>query len=175
LAPDNSIKEREARLKQFERLTEDWRLQHRLIWEIPTVGITIMAGILVVSYAQLQTWPRFILLSLGALLLFGLAIAVVKHRFGADYRSQYIQEIESELGIPVFPLPTKDAIEKMEKDNKQLTDSRILRFVVKHNWSAELFLMRLTFFSSFLLIFLAIWELLVITAGLQSLYSADMG
>jgi hypothetical protein len=107
---------------------------------------------------------------MGAILLFGLAVAVVKHRFGADYRSQYIQEIESDLGIPVFPLPTKDAIEKMEKDKKQLTNSRILRFVVKHNWSAELFLMKLTFFASFLLIFLATWELLTIIAGVQGIY-----
>ena len=75
---DTKNEPNEARIKQYERLTEDWRFQHRLIWEIPTVGVTIMAGILAVSYTQLHMWPRFILLSIGAILLFGLAIAVVK-------------------------------------------------------------------------------------------------
>jgi hypothetical protein len=160
----------EASIKQYERLTEDWRFQHRLIWEIPTIGVTIMAGILAVSYTQLHTWPRFILLSVGALLLFGLAIAVVKHRFGADYRSQYIEESESRLGIPVYPLSTKKALEKMKKDNKQLTNSRILMFIVEHDWSAELFLMRMTFLASIILTILATWEIGTITVGLPSLY-----
>jgi hypothetical protein len=175
LSTDKDAEPSDARIKQYERLTEDWRFQHKLIWEIPTVGVTIMTGILAVSYTQLNTWPRFILLSVGAILLFGLAIAVVKHRFGADYRSQYIEEFESKLGIPVFPLSTKEALEKMKKDNKYLTDSRIFRYIVEHNWSAELFLMRLTFLASIILIILAIWELGTITVGLPSLNTSRMG
>ena len=159
----------EARIKQYERLAEDWRFQHRLIWEIPTVGVAIMAGILAVSYTQLNAWPRSVLLSVGALLLFGLAIAIAKHRFGADYRSQYIEELESRLGIPVFPLITREALAKMRKDNKQLTNDRFLRFIVEQNWSAELFLMRLTFSASYLLMVLSVWEIGTIVAGLPSL------
>jgi hypothetical protein len=63
----------------------------------------------------------------------------------------------------------------MRKDKKKLTSSRDFIFIAERNWSAELFLMRLTFFASFLLIFLAVWELGTIIAGFPSLYIPSKG
>ena len=151
---DNETKE--ARIKQYERLTEDWRFHHKLIWEIPTVAVAIMAGIFVVSYTQLQSFPqiRILLLFVGGFLLFGLTVAVVKHRFNADYRSEYIEDTERDLGIPVYPLKTKDMRDKMKKDKKIYTNTGPLI-----NLSAEVFLIGLTFSAAVLMFVLAGYEI----------------
>jgi hypothetical protein len=162
----------EARIAQYERLAEDWRFHHKLIWEIPAVAVTIMTGILAVSYSQLQSYPRLILLSLGAVLLFGFATAAGKHRFGADYRSAYIVKTESEL--KVLPLRTEESIQKMKDDKKALThqkmkddkkaltDSRLSIYGLLLKLSAEKLLIRLVFWASMLMIGLALLQLITI-------------
>lgn len=159
MSPD---KDNEARLKQYERLTEDWRFHHKLVWEIPAVAIAIMTGILAVSYTQLSCYavPRIILLFVGGFLLLWLSVAVVKHRFNADYRSQYIEQTESELGIPVFPLMTEAARAKMQKDGKKYTEKGIFRLIINKNISAEIYLAHLTFVAALLLIGLAGYEVI---------------
>jgi hypothetical protein len=151
---DNEPKE--ARIKQYERLTEDWRFHHKLIWEIPTVAVAIMAGILAVSYTQLESSsvPRIILLFVGGGLLFGLTVAVVKHRFNADYRTVYIEDTERDLGIPVYPLKTDKMRDKMKKDGKKYTNTGPLI-----NLSAEVFLIVLTFLAALLMFVLAGYEI----------------
>jgi Na+/glutamate symporter len=152
----------EARIKQYERLTEDWRFHHKLVWEIPAVAIAIMTGILAVSYTQLSSYPvpRIILLFVGGFLMLGLTIAVVKHRFNADYRSQYIEQTESELGIPVLPLITKGAREKMQNDKKKYTENGIFGLIVNRNISAEIYLVHFTFVAALLLIGLSVYEVI---------------
>jgi hypothetical protein len=151
----------EARIKQYERLTEDWRFHHKLIWEIPTVAVAIMAGILTVSYTQLQSAPaaRVILLFVSGVLLFGLTVAVIKHRFSADYRTAYIIQTEQDLGMPVLPLETKQIRDKMVKEGKPYTNNWLSRFIIDRRISAEVFLIGLTFFAAVLMIALAGYEI----------------
>ena len=152
---------REANIKQFERLTEDWRFHHKLIWEIPTVAVAIMAGILAVAYTQFDEYPapRVILLVVGGVLLCGLTIAVVKDRFGADYRTAYIGKLESELGMSVLPLITKQSRKQMVKDGIKYTNRGLFGFIVNHDiLSAEQALGYLTFLAAALLISLAVYE-----------------
>jgi hypothetical protein len=69
---DNSI-------KQYERLVEDWRFQHKLIWEIPSVAIAIMTGILFAVYTQYENLNpiiRVVMLFAGSALFFALTIAL---------------------------------------------------------------------------------------------------
>lgn len=150
----------EARIRQYERLAEDWRFHHKLIWEIPTVAVAIMAGILAVSYTQLQSFPppRIVLLFVGGVLLFGLTVAVVKHRFGADYRTAYIMQTEQDLGMPVLPLQTKQMRDKMVKEDISYTNNWLSRFIINHV-SAEVFLIGLTFSAAVLMIVLAGYEI----------------
>lgn len=122
------------------------------------------------------------MLSLGAVLLFIFGTAAVKHRFGADYRSAYLEDTESKLGIPVLPLRTDKSIEKMKKENKPLTGGfasdqdtgihnlrgRIYRVI--RNQSAELLLIKLIFGASILMIGLAISELLGIFKWIPDIY-----
>lgn len=158
---DVSNEPNEARIKQYERLTEDWRFHHKLIWEIPTVAVAILAGILVVSYTQLQSVPvaRIVLLFVGGVLLFGLTVAVVKHRFGADYRTAYIMQAEQDLGIPVLPLRTIQIRDKMRREGKCYTNNWLSRSIIERSLSAEVFLIFLTFFAAFLMVGLAGYEI----------------
>ena len=43
---------------QYDKLDEDWRQFNTILWGIPAVAISIMAGIIVVVYNQeLEGWP----------------------------------------------------------------------------------------------------------------------
>jgi len=69
---------------RYNRHAEDWRFHHKLIWEIPSVSAAIFGAIIIVSYAYLELLLQSALLGVGALLIFILALAVRKHRCGAD-------------------------------------------------------------------------------------------
>jgi hypothetical protein len=112
----------EAAYRQYDRLAEDWGLHHDLIWQIPTVAIAIIGGILTVSYSFLAGMPRAILLGIGSALIFALTIALAKHRLGADARSQFLMDLETEIfKIKQFPIKT-DGIKHYLKD-KSLTNA----------------------------------------------------
>jgi type III secretory pathway component EscS len=166
----------EARIKQYERLTEDWRFHHKLIWEIPTVAVAIIAGILVVSYTQLQSSPvpRIVLLILSGVLLFGLTAAVVKHRFGADYRTANIMQAEQDLGIPVLPLETRQARDRMKMEGKPYTNNWLSRLVIDHV-SAEVFLIGLTFLATVLMIGLAGYEIMAALGLMPNIVPSQNG
>jgi hypothetical protein len=103
--------------------------------------------------------PRIFLLPVGAALLFGLTVAVIKHRFSADYRMAYIIQTEQDLGIPVLPLETKLARDKMRRERKPYTNNWLSRLVIDHCISAEVFLIGLTFSAAVLMIALAGYEI----------------
>jgi hypothetical protein len=83
----------QAAYRQYDRLAEDWRFHHNLIWQIPSVAIAIIGGIVTVSYQFLNGLPRVILLSIGSALIFALTIALAKHRLGADARTQFLCDL----------------------------------------------------------------------------------
>lgn len=104
-----------------------------MIWEILSVALTIMTGIILVSFA-LPELPRAVLLCMGALLQFGLTVAVAKHRFIADARSEFLKELET--GIPnvkTFPVETNETILYLEERNSLTKDKlrlyhRLIKF-----------------------------------------------
>jgi hypothetical protein len=64
---------------QYEKLAEDWRRFNSIIWGIPSVAVAIMTGIIVTAYqSELEGWPRFTSLAVGALFLFALAVELSK-------------------------------------------------------------------------------------------------
>jgi len=71
---------------------------------------------------------------MGALLQFGLTVAVAKHRFIADARSEFLKELET--GIPnvkTFPVETNETILYLEERNSLTKDKlrlyhRLIKF-----------------------------------------------
>jgi hypothetical protein len=75
-------KEIELMKTQYGKLSEDWRQFNTILSGIPTVAVSIMAGIIIVAYQPgLAGWPRFVSLAIGSLFLFALTIEVVKKEF----------------------------------------------------------------------------------------------
>ena len=98
---------------RYNRFSEDWRFHHKLIWEIPSVTFAILGGLLTVSYSFLGLLPRLIFLILGALIISGLTVAVHKHRFGADLRTNFLEEIGQDRAR--FPLRSEEGLEYLKK------------------------------------------------------------
>jgi hypothetical protein len=166
---EHSITDRE----RYNRFSEDWRFEHKLIWEIPSVTFAILGGLLTISYSFLGLLPRLIFLILGAVVVFGLTLAVHKHRFGADLRTSFLEDIGQDRER--FPIRTEEAIkylkekkkEEEKKEGKIGTKSvtkrreKFSEFVTKR--SSEKFLiwfMFLAFVSIFILILLTLWQIL---------------
>lgn len=93
---------------RYNRFAEDWRFHHKLIWEIPSVSAAIFGGIIVASYAYLELLPQTLLLGVGAFLIFVLGIAVRKHRFGADLRTNFLDDLGHDR--PCFPLRSSEGL-----------------------------------------------------------------
>ena len=82
---------------QYEKLANDWRQVHSIIWGVPSVAIAIMTGIILVAFqSQLEGPPRIVTLSLGSLLLFALTVELVKKRLFMDALSVRLQELEGQ-------------------------------------------------------------------------------
>lgn len=145
----------EAAYRQYDRLAEDWRLHTGLIWQIPSVAVAIIGGILTVSYSFLVDIPRVVLLSIGSILMLALTIALAKHRLGAEARSQFLMDLETEtFKIKQFPIKS-DGIKHYLND-KSLTHDRLFYFLIKH--SSEIWLLRVMFAIFMVMSVLVAWE-----------------
>jgi hypothetical protein len=169
---------------RYNRYAEDWRFQHKLIWEIPTVTMAIIAGILTVAFSFIGlSWPRLAVLSLGTLLIFSLAVAVFKHRYGADLRTKWLEDLDKE-GYKYrikSDLALKDKKPEEEKEvqtgdrSKESDKIRIKneitnlwpKFMIR--WSSEKFLICFMFIAFAVILILAIYTLMELCCGLPPL------
>ncbi|MCP8303906.1 MAG: hypothetical protein H3Z50_00300 [archaeon] len=121
----------ESVLRQYDRLAEDWRHFNTIAWQLPSVAIAIIAGVLGVAYEFLEGYPRVLFLGLGSAFIFALAIALAKHRFFMDARSQFLQDLESNrLNIDKFPITTPETEHYLEK--KLATKDPLFNFLKKY-------------------------------------------
>jgi hypothetical protein len=89
---------------QYDQLSEDWRHFNNILWGIPAVAVSIMAGIIVVAYQpELDGWPRFVSLTIGALFLFALTIEVIKKRVHLNAISDLLNELQGPKGLKLKP------------------------------------------------------------------------
>lgn len=96
---------------QYDKLANDWRHINTIVWGIPTVAVTLVAGVIVAAYGQkLEGWPLIVILGLGALLLFALTVEAVKKRLLMNAISARLQNLEKDSRIEKFPSSTKDLI-----------------------------------------------------------------
>lgn len=146
--------DKDVALEQYKRFAADLRLQHKLIWEIPSVAVAIMAGIILVSFSTLSELPRIGLLCIGIALQFGLMVAVAKHRFTADARTEFLKELEEILGTKSFPMKTVDTKPYLEE--RGFTSNHLFRFLIRPN-SVEIMLLYVMGAALVIIIFLAIY------------------
>lgn len=137
---------------QYNRLTEDWRQIHNVIWGIPSIAVSIIAGVIIVAY-NLEGWPRVVVLGLGSIFLFSMTVEIVKKRLTMDAISARMQRIEMKSKLTVGPFPSgthelireqKDLVEEKEQEQKKAgiqvyeenregtTDSPYLLFKFSH-------------------------------------------
>jgi len=89
---------------QYEQLSEDWRHFNNILWGIPAVAVSIMAGIILVSYqSALAGVPRFVSLTIGALFLFALTIEVIKKRVHLNAISDILDKLQGPTALKLKP------------------------------------------------------------------------
>jgi len=103
---------------QYDRLTQDWRQIHNVIWGIPSIAISIISGVIIVAY-NIQGLPRILVLGLGSIFLFSMTVEIVKKRLTMDAMSARMQRIEliwkSQLTCGEFPSKTIDLLMEEHK------------------------------------------------------------
>ena len=148
---------------RYNRYAEDWRFHHKLIWEIPSVAMAILAGILTVSFSFLGPLPRVALLGLGAGLIFGLFLAVLKHRFGADLRTNFLEDLGQDKTIRSPEGLDYLNRKRIEEGRGELP--RLYGWLIKR--SSEIYLICFMFVIVTVLIFLVVWADLAIILGME--------
>jgi hypothetical protein len=104
---------------QYDRLAQDWRQVHNIIWGIPTIAITIITGIILAAYQPpLEGWPRIIALGMGSIFLFALTVEIIKKRLLMNAISARLHHLENKSRLDPFPNSTEGLLEELEKDDK---------------------------------------------------------
>lgn len=113
---------------QFTRIASEIRQYDQIIWQIPTVTITITSVVSVVAFYYIQNkFFSGIFLIIGSFFNFTMAISLSKHRLFQDVRSVYLEKMENEYNITHLPVQTEEAIEYLykEQNNKSGNKRRI--------------------------------------------------
>jgi hypothetical protein len=85
---------------QYEKLSEDWRQYNNVLWGIPAIAVSIMAGVVVAAYqTELAGWPRFIVLAVGSFFLFVLTLEVIKKRLHMNVVSHILRRFQGSDGL----------------------------------------------------------------------------
>jgi hypothetical protein len=148
---------------QYEKLANDWRQVHSIIWGVPSIAIAIMTGIILAAFqSQLAGPPRIVALSLGSLLLFALTVELVKKRLLMNALSVRLQELEGQHTDKFpFTTPGLDALVNkviQKEDNQDEKDPLFKLF----KWDyARMTLTYVTFIAALAVASLAEYEFVI--------------
>jgi hypothetical protein len=95
---------------QYNRVAYEFRHFDQIIWQIPTVAITITSVMFAVAFnfVHIRLISGVVLL-LGSFFDFSLAIALSKHRLMEDVRAWFLKDLETSSGLKVVPVLTVEA------------------------------------------------------------------
>jgi len=146
---------------QYERIAEDWRQVHSVLWGIPSVAIDIFTGIVLAAYQpEMEGWQRIVVLSVGSVLLFALTVEIVEKRMFINAISAKIYFLEKQAPLDPFHIRKLDVIKIVNKYNEEMKrkpDADIPYRVFK--WShARASLTYVVFLSAILVTALSYWE-----------------
>lgn len=146
---------------QYDRLAEDWRQVHSVVWGIPSVAIAIFTGIVFAAYQpEMEGWQRIIVLSVGSVLLFGLTVEIIEKRMFMNAISAKMYFLEKSTPLDPFNIRKRDVIKILDKYNdemKRKPDADLPYRLFK--WShARAGLAYVVFLSAILVTALSYWE-----------------
>jgi hypothetical protein len=124
---------------QYAKLAEDWRQFNTILWGIPAIAVSIMAGIIVVAYQPgLAGWPRFVSLAIGSLFLFALTIEVIKKRVHMNAISDILKELQGPNGLNlkcdfIFPVGISGDVENYWKVKRERHKKELKEYLNKPN------------------------------------------
>lgn len=143
---------------QYDRLCQDWRQIHNIIWGIRSVSVSIFTGVMVAAYG-LQGWQRVAVLGLGAIFLFAMTVETVKKSVRMDRMYKRIHRLEKQYEMKLRPFPTEDDEPNEDDDpqlKRQLSNSPIHRLFKTSN--ARTSLVYVCFTAAVVAAILTYWE-----------------
>ena len=141
--------------EQYERLGQDWRQVHNILWGIPSIAISIITGIVVAAYQPyMEGWPRILVLTVGSIFLFSITVEVIKKRVLMNAISARLAKLEKSNGIEPFPTSTPGLIK--EANDPKIRDPLYKIFKMS---IARKYLAYVVFVAAILVAILTCWEL----------------
>ena len=110
---------------QYNRFAEDWRHVNTIIWQLPSIAISIMGGIVAVAYNFLEGWPRIMLLSTGSLFMFVLTIVVARQIVFANTRLRFLQYLEYKFHVIIFPTGLHEDQSKIDVELSDMSREKL--------------------------------------------------
>lgn len=87
----------EVLLTQYKEVYESHRMHDRFIWQMLTVGLAVISGLVIGAYRFIDGYARITILFIGAAIMFILAIISQKHRYFNSIEQDTLLKIEGEL------------------------------------------------------------------------------
>jgi len=106
-------------IAQYNRASYDYRMFDQLLWQVPSVAITITSVVFAVSFGFIKNnyLVMGLVLILGGIFDFVLLVALTKYRLLEDVRVAWMESIEKEMGIENIPVSTEKAIRYLNERN----------------------------------------------------------
>jgi hypothetical protein len=104
-------------LAQYYRASYDYRLLDQLMWQIPSVAITVSSVVFGISFGVIKDNYLImgVVLILGGIINFSLLVAITKYRLAEDVRVNWMEYLEEKWGIEHIPMKTGDVIKFLEE------------------------------------------------------------
>jgi len=111
-------------ISQYNRASYDFRMFDQLMWQVPSISITITSVVFAVAFGFIKNNHMImgVVLILGGIFDFTLLIALSKYRLMQDVRINWMDQLEKEIGIENIPASTEKSIEFLSRrDHKHKT------------------------------------------------------
>lgn len=104
----------------YHEIGENRRLYDRLIWEIPTLTITIASGIVALAFGYVQnSVVRAVVILLAIFWVFAMLVVSTKHQYFARIQAKRLAMIEYDMGfVPLQRFTRKKTVKSMAEKSK---------------------------------------------------------
>jgi hypothetical protein len=110
---------------QYQRASSDYLQFDQMMWQLPSVAITITSFFSAVSFNFIHNQLLSgVFLILGGVFDLGVVIELTKLRIRQDVRAMFLQGLEKEYGMTVLPLRTDQAEDYLREEEKKIESSK---------------------------------------------------
>jgi len=147
-------KDKDFLIAHYHEVGDESRLYDRLIWEVPSIAIAIISGLLIAAYAYAPNLLlRALLTALAAIWAFGMIVFVTKHQFFVIRKKERLMTLE-ERGFGMLNLQRSTDPDDPKVQALGLQTSHWERAKGLNQWSAHRSLKR------------TLWIMFICLAGL---------